>query len=98
MSAVPDLSAPEPLPARSPPWKAPNVSITPTAPLLGDSGYYCPPRSPDLVLGNIKRYPAGKPRGNRGRPEPGTGQPASLILAGYLSGISVMEDPSSCRS
>ena len=67
MSAVLDVFDPEPLPARSPLWKAPNVIITPHC-SSDDSDYYTP-RTLDLVFENIERHLAGKPLRNRVRPE-----------------------------
>ena len=67
LSAVLDVFDPEPLPARSPLWKAPNVIITPHC-SSDDSDYYTP-RTLDLVLENIERHLAGKPLRNRVRPE-----------------------------
>ena len=54
MSAVLDVFDPEPLPARSPLWEAPNVIITPHC-SSDDSGYYTP-RTLDLVFENVERY------------------------------------------
>ena len=67
MSAVLDVFDPEPLPERSPLWKAPNVIITPHC-SSDDTDYYTP-RTLDLVLENIERHLAGKPLKNRVRPE-----------------------------
>lgn len=67
MSAVLDVFDPEPLPADSPLWKAPNVIITPHC--SSDDADYYTPRTLDLVLENIERYLAGKPLKNRVRPE-----------------------------
>ena len=67
MSAVLDVFDPEPLPARSPLWTAPNVIITPHC-SSDDTDYYTP-RTLDIVFENIERHLAGKPLRNRVRPE-----------------------------
>ena len=65
MSAVLDVFDPEPLPACSPLWEAPNVIITPHC-SSDDSDYYTQ-RTLDLVLENIERYLTGKALKNRVR-------------------------------
>ena len=65
MSAVLDVFDPEPLPARSPLWTAPNVIITPHC-SSDDTDYYTP-RTLDIVFENIERHLAGKPLRNRVR-------------------------------
>ena len=67
MSAVLDVFDPEPLPARSPLWKAPNLIITPHC--SSDDSDSDTPRTLDLVLENIERHFAGKPLKNRVRPD-----------------------------
>lgn len=53
-----DVTDPEPLPAESALWDAPNVVITPhTTPRLPDRTQ----RSIDMIVENVRRYRAGEP-------------------------------------
>lgn len=58
ISAILDVFYPEPLPARSPLWKTPNLIITPHC--SSDDADYYTPRTLDLVMENIERLLAGR--------------------------------------
>jgi glyoxylate/hydroxypyruvate reductase A len=60
--AVLDVFDPEPLPADSPLWSAPNVILTPHVSSDDDDNYA--PLTIDLVFDNIARWYAGKPLRN----------------------------------
>lgn len=61
-SAVIDVTSPEPLPADSPLYDAPNLIIAPHV-LSDDIDQYVP-RTLDIFFGNIRRYMAGEPLQN----------------------------------
>ena len=56
--AMIDVSYPEPLPADSPLWDAPNLIITPH--VLSDDIEHYIPRTLDIFFDNVKRYLAGE--------------------------------------
>ena len=60
--AMIDVSYPEPLPADSPLWDAPNLIITPH--VLSDDIEHYIPRTLDIFFDNIRRYLAGQPLRN----------------------------------
>jgi phosphoglycerate dehydrogenase-like enzyme len=60
--AMIDVTYPEPLPADSTLWDAPNLIITPH--VLSDDIEQYIPRTLDIFFGNIRRYIAGKPLRN----------------------------------
>ena len=64
--AILDVFDPEPLPADSPLWTAPNVVITPHVSSDDLDSYV--PRTLDLVFENVRRYFRGRPLKNRVQP------------------------------
>jgi phosphoglycerate dehydrogenase-like enzyme len=64
--AILDVFAPEPLPADSPLWSAPNLVITPH--VSSDDAARYMPLTLDLVFSNLRRYLEGRPLRNRIRP------------------------------
>ena len=60
--AMIDVSYPEPLPADSTLWDAPNLIITPH--VLSDDIEHYIPRTLDIFFDNVRRYIAGKPLRN----------------------------------
>lgn len=60
--AMIDVSFPEPLPADSPVWDAPNLIITPH--VLSDDIEEYVPRTLDVFFDNVRRHMAGKPLHN----------------------------------
>lgn len=67
--AIIDVFDPEPLPAESPLWSAPNLIVTPH--VSADDGDSYVPMTLDLVFRNMRRYLAGEPLENAVRPELG---------------------------
>jgi len=63
VSAILDVFDPEPLPASSPLWQAPNVILTPHC--SSDDRALYTPKTLDLVFDNMERFIAGKPLRNR---------------------------------
>jgi phosphoglycerate dehydrogenase-like enzyme len=63
--AILDVFTPEPLPADSPLWQAPNLVITPH--VSSDDAAQYMPLTLDLVFANLRRYLAGRPLKNRVR-------------------------------
>lgn len=63
VSAILDVFDPEPLPASSPLWQAPNLVITPHC--SSDDRELYTLRTLDLVFDNLERFIAGKPLRNR---------------------------------
>lgn len=63
MSAILDVFDPEPLPASSPLWQAPNLVITPHC--SSDDRELYTPKTLDLLFDNLERFIAGKPLRNR---------------------------------
>jgi phosphoglycerate dehydrogenase-like enzyme len=63
MSAVLDVFDPEPLPASSPLWQAPNLVITPHC--SSDDRELYTPKTLDLLFDNLERFTAGKKLRNR---------------------------------
>jgi glyoxylate/hydroxypyruvate reductase len=63
ISAMLDVFDPEPLPASSPLWHAPNVILTPHC--SSDDRELYTPKTLDLVFDNLERFIAGKPLRNR---------------------------------
>jgi phosphoglycerate dehydrogenase-like enzyme len=63
VSAILDVFDPEPLPASSPLWSAPNVILTPHC--SSDDRELYTPKTLDLVFDNLRRLIAGKPLRNR---------------------------------
>ena len=67
--AIIDVFDPEPLPADSPLWHAPNLLVTPH--VSADDGDSYVPMTLDLVFSNMRRYLEGEPLENAVRPELG---------------------------
>ena len=67
--AIIDVFDPEPLPADSPLWEAPNLIVTPH--VSADDGDSYVPMTLDLVFANMRRYLAGEVLVNAVRPELG---------------------------
>ena len=63
--ALLDVFDPEPLPARSPLWRTPNLIMTPHVGSDDDERYM--PKTLDLIFENIDRYLRGRPLRNRVR-------------------------------
>jgi phosphoglycerate dehydrogenase-like enzyme len=63
--AILDVFVPEPLPADSPLWHAPNLVITPH--VSSDDAAQYMPLTLDLVFDNLRRFLAGRPLKNRVR-------------------------------
>jgi phosphoglycerate dehydrogenase-like enzyme len=63
VSAILDVFDPEPLPASSPLWQAPNVIITPHC--SSDDRELYTPRTLELVFDNLERFVNDKPLRNR---------------------------------
>jgi len=67
--AILDVFDPEPLPAASPLWQAPNLVVTPH--ISADDGESYVALTLDLFFANMRRYLAGEPLQNVVRPELG---------------------------